>query len=142
MHGSPQTGADGLVAPRTRQPSGRGSSRFARSSTATPSRASTGSISSWKPLETTSGWNRSTSSSEPGPHAHVLDQPRRHLVERRPHRRELGLDHLVQRQLAAEVVLGTLVDAGVAELEQHHVEAVHLRHRPVPVEDEPSVVAE
>jgi hypothetical protein len=76
---------------------------------------------------------------ETGPHAHVLDQPRRHLVERRPHGRELGLDHLVQRQPAAEIVLGTLVDADVTELEQDHVEAVHLRHRPVPVEDEPSV---
>src|SRR5262249_19753430 len=69
--------------------------------------------------------------------AYVLDQPRGDLVERRAHGRELDLDHLVQRQRPAEVVLRTLVDAGVAELEQHHVEAVHLGDGAVPVEDEP-----
>ena len=78
----------------------------------------------------------STSSAKPGRTTTFSTSQVTTSSERRLDGRELALDHLVQRQRLAEGVLGGLVDADVAELEQHHVEAVDLRHGPVPVEDE------
>ena len=108
-----------------------------RTSSSTPSRSSIGSISSWKPLETIERPVLPRELAEAVAHAHVLAHPVDDLVQRRLHARELQRDHLVQRQLAPELALRRVVDPLVAELEQDEVEAVRLRHRPVPVEDEP-----
>ena len=53
---------------------------------------------------------------EPGPDDDVLAHPADHVVERSVDRLELECDHLVQRELAAEPPLRSLVDAVVAEL--------------------------
>ena len=55
--------------------------------------------------------------------ARVLDEPGDDLLDRCPHRPELARDHLVQRELPAELRLVRLVDRLVAELEQHEVQA-------------------
>ncbi len=78
---------------------------------------------------------------EPLAHARMLDEEALDLGERRPHRLELERDHLVQRQLPPERALRLQVDLRVAELEQDHVERVHLGDGSVPVEHEAHLVS-
>ena len=140
LQGSPQTSQVSATRKCTRQPSGRASTRLARSSTAssTPSRSSTGSISSWNPDETTSGCRARASAAKPGRTRACSTTCAHDLVERGRDRRELGRDHVVQRHPAGvELGLGALVDLGVAELRQHEVERVPLGHRAVEVEHQP-----
>ena len=66
----------------------------------------------------------------------VLADPGNDIGERRTHGLELECDHLVERQAAPEALLRLLVDVDVTELGQDEVEAVHLGHGPVPVDDE------
>ena len=72
---------------------------------------------------------------EARPQPHVLTHPGSDLVERRVNGTELACDDLVQRELTAEPRLVVLVDRLVAELEQHEVQPVAVRHGPVPVDD-------
>ena len=69
----PQTSHVSAARKWTRQPSGRASTQFARSSTAPrrPSRSSTGSISSRKPEETNRGRRARASPANPGARAHA-----------------------------------------------------------------------
>ena len=73
---------------------------------------------------------------EPVADPDVLDHPGDDLLERRAHALELHRDHLVQGQVATELVLRRVVDPLVAELEQDEMEPVRLGDGSVPVEDE------
>ena len=140
MHDSPQWSQSSGYRHSTRQPFGDASTRFACRSTSTPSRSSTGSISSWKPLETTctsqpAGLRPLDELAEAGADSSVLEHPAHDLLERRGHRRELPRDHLAKRHRArVEAVLDLLVDDGVAEVARDRVEQVVLGHGPVEVD--------
>ena len=64
LHGSPQTSHGSRSRKTDRQPAGSASSRLATTAATTPSRSSTGSISSWKPAEMISGSWAATSSAQ------------------------------------------------------------------------------
>jgi len=67
---------------------------------------------------------------------HVRSDPGNDIGERGTYGLELESDHLVERQGAPEALLCLLKDVEVTELGQDEVEAVHLGHGPVPVDDE------
>ena len=143
MHDSPQTSQTSVVAP-LRRASRRAArrARFACSSTSTPSRSRTGSISSSNPLETTSGVAQpSTSSREPRPHARpsrpATRRPRRAARSRARTRARSPRGAACGR---VEPVLDAPGRRRVAELERDAVEQIRLRDRAVEVEDEPNAV--
>ena len=115
LHGSPHTGQASRSRKNDRQPAGSASMRFATTVATTPSRASTGSISSWNPAEMINGSWAATSSGRPGLHDDGVEQPVEHLVERRRDRRHLDADHLVERQLASDLLLERVEHVDVAE---------------------------
>ena len=112
----------------TASPPGSASIRFATTAAATPSRASTGSISSRKPAETISGSWAATSSGEARPHATVLEQPGEHLLERRrdrsPSRSSITSFSVSSRPISR---LQRAEHVEVAEALDRHVERVASR---------------
>ena len=114
----------------------RASIRFACSSTSTPSRSSTGSISSWKPLETTSGCS-AASSGRPGRTRTFSTTQATTSSCGACTVANCALDLLAQRDLPGEELLAeALALLPVPELLEHHQQRVALGDRPVPVDDE------
>ena len=66
----------------------------------------------------------------------VRSDPGNDIGEWRTDGLELECDHLVKRQAAPEALFRLLVHVDVTELGQNEVQAVHLGHGPVPIDDE------
>jgi hypothetical protein len=79
---------------------------------------------------------------EPRPDDDRVEQPREHVGKRCGDRGHLGPDHLVEGEFPLDPRLQITKDVEIAKALDHHVKAVTLGDRPVPVEDDAHLAAD